>query len=273
MLEGFFSTCGAEDRPTQNTQRTGLRTLGLNYAQDSRILRHLAQFLYESRQRIGDEESPENILKQDFLAPSAILFNGGATKAPLFRDRIVETLNGWLETIEQPNLKLLELSDPDLAVAQGAAYYGSVQRGLGLRIRSANTFSYYIGVESTMPAIPGMPPFMNGLCVAPSGMEEGSEVKLPGMEFGLLVGETAQFRFFISRERKDEAGDLLENAEEELEELASLEVCLEMEDATESQVVPVQLRTLLTEVGALELWCEKTDGSQQWKLEFNLRNE
>ena len=273
LLEGFFSTCGVEDRPTQHTQRTGLRTLGLNYAQDSRILRHLAQFLYESRQRIGDEELPENILKQDFLVPSAILFNGGATKAPLFRDRIVETLNGWLETIEQPNLKLLELSDPDLAVAQGAAYYGSVQRGLGLRIRSANTFSYYIGVESTMPAIPGMPPFMNGLCVAPSGMEEGSEVKLPGMEFGLLVGETAQFRFFISRERKDEAGDLLENAEEELEELASLEVCLEMEDATESQVVPVQLRTLLTEVGALELWCEKTDGSQQWKLEFNLRNE
>ena len=273
LLEGFFSTCGVEDRPTQNAQRTGLRTLGLNYAQDSRILRHLAQFLYESRQRIGDEELPENILKQDFLAPSAILFNGGATKAPLFRDRIVETLNGWLETIEQPNLKLLELGDPDLAVAQGAAYYGSVQRGLGLRIRSANTFSYYIGVESTMPAIPGMPPFMNGLCVAPSGMEEGSEVKLPGMEFGLLVGETAQFRFFISRERKDEAGDLLENAEEELEELASLEVCLEMADATESQVVPVQLRTLLTEVGALELWCEKTDGSQQWKLEFNLRNE
>ena len=273
LLEGFFSTCGVEDRPTQHTQRTGLRTLGLNYAQDSRILRHLAQFLYESRKRIGDEELPENILKQEFLVPSAILFNGGATKAPLFRDRIVETLNGWLETIEQSNLKLLELSDPDLAVAQGAAYYGSVQRGLGLRIRSANTFSYYIGVESTMPAIPGMPPFMNGLCVAPSGMEEGSEVHLPGMEFGLLVGETAQFRFFISRERKDEAGDLVENAEEELEELASLEVCLEMEDATGSQVVPVQLRTLLTEVGALDLWCEKTDGSQQWKLEFNLRNE
>ena len=45
LLEGFFSTCGVEDRPTQNTQRTGLRTLGLNYAQDSRILRHLAQFL------------------------------------------------------------------------------------------------------------------------------------------------------------------------------------------------------------------------------------
>ena len=273
LLEGFFSTCGVEDRPTQHTQRTGLRTLGLNYAQDSRILRHLAQFLHDSRQRISDEELTENILKQEFLAPSAILFNGGATKAPLFRDRIVETLNSWLETTEQPRLKLLELGDPDLAVAQGAAYYGSVQRGFGLRIRSANTFSYYIGVESTMPAIPGMPPFMNGLCVAPSGMEEGSEVHLLGMEFGLLVGETAQFRFFISRERKDEAGDLVENAEEELEELASLEVCLEMEDTTESQVVPVQLRTLLTEVGALELWCEKTDGSQQWKLEFNLRSE
>ena len=273
LLEGFFSTCGVEDRPTQHTQRTGLRTLGLNYAQDSRILRHLAQFLHDSRQRIDDEELPENILQQEFLAPSAILFNGGTTKAPLFRDRIIETLNGWLEAAEQPSLKLLELSDPDLAVAQGAAYYGSVQRGLGLRIRSANTFSYYIGVESTMPVIPGMPPFMNGLCVAPSGMEEGSEVHLLGMEFGLLVGQTAQFRFFISRERKDEAGDLVENAEEELEELASLEVCLEMEDATGSQVVPVQLRTLLTELGALELWCEKTGGSQQWKLEFNLRGE
>jgi molecular chaperone DnaK (HSP70) len=274
LLEGFFASCDVEDRPVQQAQRTGLRTLGLNYAQDSRILRHLAQFLHDSHQRVNvNEKLPENILNQEILAPSAILFNGGATKAHLFRNRIVETLNSWLETLGQPNLKLLELSDPDLAVARGAAYYGSVQRGLGLRIRSANTFSYYIGIESTMPAIPGMPPFMNGLCVAPSGMEEGSEINLPEMKFGLLVGETAQFRFFISRERKDEAGDLVENAEEELEELASLEVCLSMEDTDDSQVVPVQLRTLLTEVGALELWCEKTDGSQQWKLEFNLRNK
>ena len=149
-----------------------------------------------------------------------------------------------------------------------AAYYGSVQRGPGLRIRSANTF-YYIGAESTMPAIPGMPPFMNGLCVL--HLEWKKAVRSSYQEWNSVCWLRKLHTAFISRERKDEAGDLLENAEEELEELASLEVCLEMEDATESQVVPVQLRTIPTEVGALELWCEKTDGSQQWKLEFNLR--
>ena len=274
LLEGFFASCNAEDHPTQATQRTGLRTLGLNYAQDSRILRHLAQFLQDSRQHLATtDDLPAELLGREFLPPSAILFNGGATKAPLFRERIVQTINEWLTKVDRPELKLLELQDPDLAVAQGAAYYGSVQRGQGLRIRSATTVSYYVGIESTMPTIPGMPPFLNGLCVAPAGMEEGSEITLSAMEFGLLVGETAEFRFFMSRERQDAAGEVIEGVEGVLEELASLEVCLEAKDQPASQIVPVRLRTLLTEVGALELWCEKTDGSQRWKLEFNLRND
>jgi molecular chaperone DnaK (HSP70) len=274
LLDGFFSPSEITDRPTEPSQRTGFRTLGLNYAQDSRILRHLAKFLSDSRQRLA----PDSILREtfaahDFLAPSAILFNGGSTKAPAFQERIVSALDGWLTAHEFPKLKHLRLNDQDLAVAQGAAYYGSVQRGEGLRIRSTTPFAYYVGIESTMPAIPGMPPFLNGLCVAPAGMEEGSTIHLPEAELGLLIGETAQFRFFISRDRQDEAGTIVENIEDELEELASLEVCLDLEEGEEARVVPIQLEARLTEVGALEVWCTEASSSRRWKLEFNLRED
>src|SRR5207253_1099525 len=99
--------------------------------------------------------------------------------------------------------------------------------------------SYYIGIESSVPAVPGMAAPLKALCVVPFGMDEGTEVAIPDREFGLLTGETAEFRFLGSTTRKDDkAGDLLERVPEDLEELAPIETTLPAEGGR-GEPVPV----------------------------------
>lgn len=274
LLDGFFAPCGINDHP-RTARRMGLRTIGLDYASDSAVLKHMAKFLVDSKKFI-DPDSPvaEKLQSASFVHPTAILFNGGVTKADIFQKRVVDTMNQWLSADGGEPVKTLELRDPDLSVSLGAAYYGSVRRGKGMRIKSATAFSYYIGVESAMPAIPGMPPLLNGLCLVPVGMEEGSDIAIPESEFGLVIGEPVDFRFFIGRDRpQDSTGSTVENAEESLEELSILELNLSADERADRKVIPVRLRVNLTEIGALEIWCDAIDGDQSWKLEFNLREE
>ena len=102
-------------------------------------------------------------------------------------------------------------------------------------------------------------------------MEEGTDVQFPNQEFGLIVGEPAEFRFFTSAERKnDAAGLMLDDVTDQLEELAPVEVTLPAEGQEGGQVVRVTLETAVTETGMLQLWCVARDG-RRWKLEFNVR--
>jgi hypothetical protein len=106
------------------------------------------------------------------------------------------------------------------------------------------------------------------MTVAPFGMEEGTGVQIPDRRFALSVGERAQFRFFASTERKDDAaGLLLDEVPPELEETAPVEATL---DGKAGETVAVTLESLVTETGMLELWFVARDG-RRWKLEFNVR--
>ena len=70
-----------------------------------------------------------------------------------------------------------------------------------------------------MPAVPGLDAPLKALCVVPFGMEEGTETTISDREFGLVVGEPAEFRFLSSSVRKqDKAGSLLEDWGAEIEE-------------------------------------------------------
>ena len=52
----------------------------------------------------------------------------------------------------------------DLAVAKGAAHYAALLvKGEGIRIRAGSARSYYLGVESSMPAVPGLKPPVNDI--------------------------------------------------------------------------------------------------------------
>jgi hypothetical protein len=163
----------------------------------------------------------------------------------------------------------------DLAVAHGAAYYGLVRQGKGIRIRGGVPRAYYVGIETAAPAVPGIKPPIKALCVVPMGMEEGAESDVPGPEFGLVVGEPAEFRFLGSTTRRDDTiGTIVERwAPEEIQELAPLETILGLEDGKDGEVVPVRLHSQVTEVGTLDLWCQSTKGDHRWKLEYNVRDQ
>ncbi|HWV38216.1 MAG TPA: Hsp70 family protein [Vulgatibacter sp.] len=265
LVDGFFPRVGAADRPAA-PRRLGLTALGLPYAHDPAITRHLAAFL--GRQAGASASLPPGVHAEGrtFLHPTALLFNGGVTKAGLLRERVVEVLDSWIEAEGGRKVAVLEGGDPDLAVAKGAAYFGRVRRGVGLRIRGGTARSYYVGMERAELAVPGVPPRIDAVCVAPFGMEEGSETRLPD-PLGLLVGEPAAFRFFASSTRRDDTvGEKVDPAE--LEELTPIETTLHGE---QGQVVPVELHAKVTEVGTLELSAVEQASGQRWKLEYDVR--
>jgi len=132
--------------------------------------------------------------------------------------------------------------------------------------------TYYVWIETAMPAVPGMPVPFKALTVAAFGMEEGTSVQLRDREFGLVVGQPAEFRFFQSAVRKnDGAGTMLDDVASELEELSPIEVCLPANGNT-GEFVPVTLESVVTETGMLQLWSVARDG-RRWKLEFNVREK
>jgi hypothetical protein len=200
-----------------------------------------------------------------------VLFNGGVMKAPQLQQRVVSVLKAWLHDEGLDPIVVMDAPDLDHSVARGAAYYGMARRGRGIRVRGGAARTYYIGIESAMPAVPGLSAPLKALCVVPFGMEEGTTAAITGREFGLVVGETAEFRFLSSTVRKhDVAGTMVEDWGDEIEELSPLEVTLQME-GQEDAVVPVTLESHVSEVGTLELWCVTRDQSHRWKLELNLR--
>lgn len=268
LLDGFFPAVASDEMP-QRARRVALQELGLPYAADAAITKHLAQFL---RQRASSAEHGAVRRGPSGLAcPTHVLFNGGLLAAKLIRDRLVEVLDGWLAAEGVSSAVSLTGEDLMHAVARGAAYYGLARHGRGVRIRGGVARTYYVGVESAMPAVPGIPAPLKALTVAPFGMEEGTSARIPDREFGLVVGEPAEFRFFSSSTRKDDPpGSMIEDVREELQELAPMDVALPDEGGGTGGVVPVSFETVVTETGVLQLWCVARDG-RRWKLEFNVR--
>lgn len=273
LTDGFFPRTAVTDAP-QTSRRTGLTQMSLPYAQDPAVTRHIAAFLSRQARALGAGESPMHLAGRSFVHPTAILFNGGVFKAGTLRDRVVGVINHWLAEDGGKPAKVLAGADLDLSVARGAAYYGWVRQGHGVRIRGGTARSYYVGVESSVPAVPGFEPPIRALCVAPFGMEEGAKAAIPPQEFGLVTGEPTRFRFFSSSlRRNDQVGEMIDSpvGNEEFEELAPIETTLGAHDGGEGKVVPVNLQAAVTELGTLELNCLEREGDGQWKLELSVR--
>ena len=252
VLDGFFASVEHSDRPRQN-RGLGLRDMGLHYATDAAIFKHLAQFL-------GSQD-------EEFHKPDLLLFNGSMFRAEILRDRVRDVLNMW------PGDEVSELESRDfrLAVSRGATYYSRVSSGEGIRIKASLAYSYYVGVEKAEMAIPGMEPELSLLCIAPHGTEEGSRIRFEEENFYLVTGETSQFRLFRSAFRHDSLGQRLTHNEEEFEELSSLEKALEADSG--EQYIPVVIETDVTEIGTLDLFCASVkEDDKRWKLEFQVRD-
>jgi molecular chaperone DnaK (HSP70) len=268
LTDGFLPHAASDEMPQR--RRMGFAELGLPYAADAAITRHLARFLRQ--QAALSEHGAVRRTPSGLATPTHVLFNGGVLRSGVVRDRVLDVLNGWLK--QEGAAPVTPLLGEDLmhAVARGAAYYGLAKAGRGVRIRGGIARTYYIGVESAMPAVPGMSAPVKALTVAPFGMEEGTSATLRAQEFGLVVGEPAEFRFFQSASRKnDSAGTMLDAVGDDLEELSPVEVTLSG-NGNVGEFVPVTLETVITETGLLQLWSVARDG-RRWKLEFNVRGK
>ncbi|MGD0038754.1 MAG: Hsp70 family protein, partial [Bacteroidota bacterium] len=262
LLEGFFPRCKISDRPVQK-HVSGFREIGLPFQSDTAVTRHLAAFLQAQGR---DEGNP--------VRPTHVLFNGGVFKAEALRRRLLDVLGDWFPAPGAPKLLQGE-HDLDHAAARGAAYYGWIKQRGGVRIRGGTARSYYVGIETAGLAVPGAPRPLRALCVAPFGMEEGSRMDVPGDEIGLIVGQSAQFRFFSSStRRRDKAGDVLSAwTPDDIAETDSLETVLPADESLEDAYVPVRFQSHVTELGVLELWCVNAQTNKRWKLEFSVRQE
>lgn len=254
LLEGFFPLVSLQEKAAFE-KRSALANLALPYVRDPRVTAQLATFLSNSQAPL----------------PNAVLFNGGTMKSKAFQERILEQLSQWKEA----PVHALKGADLDFGVSRGAAYYGWVRRGKGVRVHAGTSRSFFIGVEGSRPAIPGVEPPLKAICLAPFGMEEGSEVTLEGETFSLLLEETALFRFFcsphahLSTGESPQVGTSLPKWKNELIELHPIETLLHAQNE-ESKHVLVKLTAKVTELGMLELWCAAENGSR-WKLEFDIR--
>ncbi len=260
LLEGFFPKCDIQEKPAA-APPSGFQEIGLPFEADTAVTRHLAAFLSAH----GDSEP---------VMPTRLLFNGGVFKAAELRKRLQQTIAGWADAKSRPRLLDGE-HDLDYAVARGAAYYARAKQGRGIRIRGGTSRAYYVGIETSGPAIPGVPRPLRALCVAALGMEEGTEADVPSGEIGLVVGQPAQFRFFSSAVRRDDQpGDVIASwTTDEIAETDPLEATLPANTETDEGYVPVKFHTKITELGMFELWCVSTTSDQRWKLEFSVRGD
>ncbi len=272
LVNGFFPKVEASARPVTRA-RVGLTQLGLAYAQDPGITRHLAAFLARQAAATAGMAGFAAQGSRTLLHPTAVIFNGGVMKGTPLRERILETLNDWLVSEGGAPARVLEGTDLDLSVARGAAYYGYAKRGKGVRIRGGTARAYYVGIEGAVPAVPGLEPPISAMCVAPFGIEEGSAAGTAPAELGLVVGEPVRFKFFGSTVRRDDrVGTILERwGDGELEELSPIEATLPAEGRRAGEVVPVKLASSVTEVGTLTLEAVPNSGPERWKLELNVR--
>jgi hypothetical protein len=269
LLNGFMPLVEPEERSPME-RRSGIQQLGLPYVQDPRISCQLAKFLSMS----GESDQVQT---EQFILPTAVLFNGGTMKAAVLRKQMMTLLNQWAKKLKKPKVQELPGADYDYAVSRGAVYYGCARLGQAIRIRGGTSRSYFVGVEEAAPAVPGISPPLRAICIVPYGMEEGDEKELVGQEFALVLGELATFRFFshatpkLSNGNEPVMGTIVRSWRQELTELHPIETVLDKADA-DGKTVRVKLTSKVTELGVLELWCVAPDG-RKWKLEFDIRDE
>jgi molecular chaperone DnaK (HSP70) len=260
LTDGFLPITAPGDLPARGV-RTGLRELGLPYASDPAITRHLAAFLTQAAATMNTSAA-----EQGMIQPDAVLFNGGFCTPAVTRERIIEALSSWFggtQTGWRP--KVLENSSVESSVARGAAYYGQVRRGIGLRIGAGSPRTYYIGLRSADS--------LEGICVLPAGVNEGTTLPLLDREFSALANRSVSFALFSSRMRHDAHGEVVALDEADVDFHPPLVTMLRYGRRMRERRLKVRLRASFTEVGTLELWCESQDRQHRWRLQFELRSQ
>jgi hypothetical protein len=262
LLGGFLPLTGAHEMPARGSRRTGLRELGLHYASDPAITKHLAEFLSKAAGSCEPGASPPKSPSR-MQRPDAILFNGGFFSPPLARDRMVDAVTAWFQS-DTAGWKPRVLGNEGMgsAVAMGAAYYHQVRRGRGRRVRAGSPRTFYVALRSEQE--------LRGVCVLPSGVQEGTTLSLD-REFTVLANRPVSFTLYSSTTGGEAHGALRSLEGEDLHRHAPLVTLLRYGKKLRDLELSVRLTASFTEVGTLELWCESGNSPHRWRLQFELR--
>lgn len=249
LVDGFLPPGELTDVPQQHA--SGFQEFGLPYASDSAITRYLSAFLSAHRDDDGGG------------LPDVVLFNGGFFASPVLREEVLQRLEHWLG--QRPIV--LDNDRLDLAVARGAAYFGMVRRGEGVKIAASLARSYYIGIDPDPND--GQP---RVVCLIPGGAQPGESFELDQV-FQLTISQPVEFPLFVSSIRlADQLGQVLPLDVEQMTSLPPVRTVLRSKNRAETGEVSVRLRIGLTEIGTLDLSCHEVDSQRSWKLQFDVRS-
>ncbi len=261
VLEGFFPLV-SRDEAAASDGRKGITEFGLPYEQDPAITRHLGRFLERHRETVAamlDRENP---------GPDLILFNGGSLKAGVVQERIRAAVRHWFDVGDESIPRTMANPSPDLSVSLGAAYYGLVKMGQGVRVGSGSARAYYLGVETdASEAAPD-----RAICLVERGLDEGSRIDLPDRKFEVLANQPVAFDVYSSSYRSgDRCGDIIE-VDDSLTSLPPIQTVIQYGKKGVRTAIPVQVSAEYTEMGTLALWCHSHVSDHRWRLQFQLRD-
>jgi molecular chaperone DnaK (HSP70) len=263
VLNTFFPV--VDSGPALDPEKeTSSAAFGLPYEPVRAVTRQIGWFL----ERHQDDISKR--LNKTRGLPEQVLFNGGSLKSGLIQNRIIHSLTHWFKANESESPRILDNAYPELAVALGAAYYGLVKIGEGVRVGSGSPRGYYLGVAPPEAGEPA-PETKHAICLVERGLEEGSAIALEGKQFDVLVNQPVRFDLYSSSYRSgDCCGDLVE-VDDSLTLLPPIRTVVQFGQKKGKTVIPVQVEAEYTEVGALALWCRSLSTPHRWKLQFELR--
>ncbi len=262
LIEGFLPRTSLDEPP--HSGQSGFREFGLPFASDPAITRHLAAFLRAH----GEAVNPDGNALRPTARPDIVLFNGGFFASHVLRTRLLEVLTSWFTetSVDGWQPRVLDNDRLDLAVARGAAYYGMVRRGEGIRIAANLARCYYVEVQRGTAEAQAM-------CLVPGDAQPGQALDLPGRQLEVTVSQPVEFSLYYSSTRlADRPGDLVTVQPEQMKPLPPIRTVLRGERRKEAGQVPVTLHAHLSEIGTIDLWCQAVDSDRRWRLQFDVRS-
>ncbi|MBC7855601.1 MAG: Hsp70 family protein, partial [Pirellulaceae bacterium] len=237
LVDGFLPRVALDDKPA--LRRSGFQEFGLPYASDPAITKYLAAFLSAHRHVAMEEGDVQS--GHDPARPDVLLFNGGVFESSLLKERLIECLSEWFSDPDASSVRAARAWQPlvldndrlDLAVARGAAYYGMVRRGEGVKIVAGLARTYYLGLDATEAS-----GSLQALCVIPGNAEPGQDITLLNRHFDLFVSEPAEFPLYVSSTRlADRPGELFPIDPEQMTALPPIRTALKTRRRSERGTV------------------------------------
>ena len=257
VLNTFFPVI-SDEKNTLPEQDRAISEFGLPYESHQAITHHIGWFLDRHHKDVFRFLNKENYF------PNLVLFNGGSLKPASIQNTILEFISRKFNLNQHP--RVLENKEHDIAVAKGAAYYGLVKIGEGVRVGSGSARGYYLGVAKD-----GDGGKQHAVCLVERGLLEGSDIELKNRAFEVLTNQPVCFDVFSSSFRSgDKCGDIIE-IDSSLTQLPQIQTIVRFGRKAELKNIPVHIEAVYTEVGTLELWCQSQASPHRWQLQFDLR--